>query len=694
MKEYKYILNGLNCANCAAKIENAVINTEGIESASLNFANKSISFKSEESNEEKVCAWLQKLVDSIESGVEVTCSGDNKQKKKSFSGIVRIILSVVLFAAGLSVFICLPQYILLSAVLFAGSAIVSCYNVFVKGIISGVKLRPDENTLLFIAVVAAFCIGEYFEAALVALLFAIGEILEEKAVESSRRDIAKLAEIRPDTANLQTENGEQKVAAESVKVNDIIYVNPFERVPLDGIITEGISTLNACAITGESLPQTAQTGVRVMSGMLNGEGRITVRVEKTYENSAASRILKMVEEASAVKGTSEKMITRFARIYTPVVMLLALIVAVLPPLFGLGEFTLWLSRALVFLVAACPCAIVISVPLGFYSGIGGASKLGVLIKGGKYVEALAKADTFVFDKTGTLTTGNLTVTSVKAFGSYTEKEAALLAAAVERLSEHPVASAIKKYAENEALPVLTDYKEIAGVGVSAMLNGKKVMCGSSRILQNTDGKENNGVLYLTVDGALAAEITVEDKVRGESPEVIGKLHKLGVGKTAMLTGDNEKTAEKIANICKVSTFYASLMPQDKVERMNELKKGAKAAVFVGDGINDSPVIAASDCGIAMGLGSQAAIEAADAVLTAGNLKQLPNAVRYCRKIMSTVKANMAFALLVKLVILVLAVFGIAPMWLAVFADTGVSVLCVLNSARLLHPVNDKLLDIA
>lgn len=683
MASYKFTLKGLHCANCAGKIEKRIAQDSTTSNTVLNFANKTISFNSNNPDIKSVLKWTQEIVNSIENGVTVETQEKNKKtdNKENKNEIIKILISLGLLTVALLCEHIFNLSVWVYAIIFGSSVLACGYKVILNGIKSLIKLKPDENGLMAIAVIAAFCIGEFPEAALVTLLFAIGELLEDRAVEKSRRDIEKLAEIRVDTAHLLKKGKIITVPAEAVKIGDIIVVNPHERIPLDGVITEGNSNVDTSALTGESIPINGTAGTRLMSGMMNGEGMLTVKVKNTYENSAASRILKMVEDSAANKGKSEKFITRFAEFYTPVIMLFAVLLIIIPT-FITGEFTVWLSRALVFLVAACPCAIVISVPLGFYSGIGGISKIGVLIKGGKYIEALAKTDTFVFDKTGTLTTGKLRVSSVISRGMLSEEKIASLAAAAEQQSSHPVANAIKKYGENLSLPQLTDYKEIAGIGVTAKYENNEIACGNYRILKDQKGKA--GIIYVTVNGELQGEITVLDQVREESSTVISKLKNLGVKTVAMLTGDSKETAEKIAGECGVNYFKSNLLPDDKVKLMGELKARSTSSVYVGDGINDAPVIANSDCGIAMGLGSQAAIEAADTVLTSGSLQQLPKAVKLARRVMKTIKANIIFALGVKLIILILAALGFAPMWLAVFADTGVCLLCVLNSSRLLY----------
>lgn len=559
-------------------------------------------------------------------------------------------------------------------------------ETFIKGIKSAIRLKLDETTLLTIAVIAAFCLGEFTEAALVTILFQFGELLEDVAVGRSKKNIETLAKIRPDKAIL-IENGEEvEVPAENVKIGSTILVKPYERIPLDGTVAQGNSSIDTSAITGESVPVEGAPGTEVMSGMQNGEGVIKILTAKTAENSAASRILKMVGESQKNKGESEKFITRFAKVYTPIVMVISVLVAVVPTLI-FGDFSLWLYRALVCLVASCPCAIVISVPLAYFAGIGGASKKGIMIKGGKYVEALSKADCFVFDKTGTLTTGKIKVGSVTAFGDMSEDEILSYCASAEEYSTHPIALAIKTKAEENGifLAKADNITEKAGHGVSAEIDGKKISVGGVGLLSDDDKNKvkDNSSVFLIVNGKLQGGITVTDTIREESKEVLDTLKNMGANQLVMLTGDREDKAKNIAYLAGITKVYSNLLPDEKVSHMKELSQNHNSTVFVGDGINDAPVIALADCGIAMGLGSDAAIEASDAVLADGTLKQLPYMVKISRKIMSTIKANITFALVVKALVIALAVVGIAPMWLGVLSDTGLSMICILYSMRLL-----------
>lgn len=709
LKQYTFTLENLNCAHCAGKIENKLAETDGYENVNFNFANKKLVF---ESAEDVTAQDIQAVCDSIEDGVEVidnnvkentvTAEKVNSAKKDKkveiknelISIITAAVLGVAAFGLELTVF---PDaefgtvgwLVLLGLSLVA--TVLSGWRTFIKGVKSVFKLEIDETTLLTIAVIAAFALGEFVEAAMVTILFAVGEIVEEKAVSASRSDIAKLAQIRPDNATVLINGKEVVKAAEDVKIGSTIVVKPHERVPLDGVITKGNTTLDTSALTGESVPVDAEAGSEVMSGMINGNSLIEIKTTKEFGDSTAARIIKLVEDAAATKGQNEKLISRFAAVYTPIIILISIVVAIVPPLVGLGSFSTWIYRALVCLVASCPCAIVISVPLSYYSGLGASSKISVLIKGGKYIEALAKADAFVFDKTGTLTTGELSVNKVFAYGNHTSSEIIALAAACERYSSHPIAMAIKNKAEKENLPELSDYSEKAGQGVTAVYNGKALVCGGTKVLSDKQkvNAEKTASVYVIYDGELIGAISVSDTLRPEAKSVIAELRKLGVKDSVMLTGDKKENAMDIANELKLDSYSAELMPSDKLEKLIDIKKTHKSVCFIGDGINDAPVLTASDCGFAMGFGSEAAIEAADAVLAAGNLKQLPLSVRIAKKVVATVKTNITFALGVKTIVIILAILGIAPMWLSVIADTGVSVLCVLYAARLLHTFDKK-----
>lgn len=676
--KYKLIMDGLDCAHCAAKVEKAIANTEGFENVSLVFAQKALYL--EHSKDKNLVKTVQKITDSIEDGVTVGIYPEKREDKKR--NIIKDnfpLFLAILFCLGAIIREVMGIEDILVPIECAIAILLSGYRVFISGAKSAIKLRIDENTLMTVAVIAAFCLGEFIEGAMVTILFGIGEMLEDLAVENSRKSIEKLANIQPDTATLLNSGVESQVKAEEVKIGSVIIVKPHERIPLDGVVIDGESTVDTSALTGESMPVDCNEGSELLSGMMNGEGLLKLKSTKAYHDSTASRIIKMVEDAAITKSNNEKLITKFASVYTPIVVLISLAIAFLPPIFGMGDLSTWIYRGLVCIVASCPCAIVISVPLSYYSGIGAASKQGILFKGGRYLEALAKADTMVFDKTGTLTKGELEIVNIIPYKNYTVDEVTGLAAACEKNSSHPIAKAIKSYYKGEEI-LLQDYKEKSGYGVSAMYNGKELLCGSKKLLDKDI--DIDATVFLIYGGELIGAIEVRDTVRDEAESVIKKLKKLGFNKIVMLTGDDKIAAEKTANELSIE-YRSNLLPEDKVNIVNGLKADSRGVCFVGDGINDSPVITASDCGFAMGLGSEAAIQAADGVLTAGNLTGLPKAVKLAKKTVGTVKFNIAFALIIKAIVIILAFFGLAAIWMSVIADTGVCMVCVLIATRLL-----------
>lgn len=682
--KYTYTLENLNCAHCAAKIEQKIAATDGFDRVSFNFATKALNFESEKKNP---LTEIQQICDDIEDGVTVVDSNKKADDGKA-SKVDKILLftGIILGIAALitDLFVNAPasEYFVLG--LSAAATLLAGWKVFVKGFKNLIKFRIEETVLMMVAVIAAFILGEYVEGAMVTLLFTVGELIEDYAVDKSRKSIEQLSKIRPDTATLYVDGVETTVPAESVKTGSVIRVRPYERVPLDGIIIDGNSTIDTSALTGESVPQSVAEFSEVLSGSVNGEGLLTIETTKEFGDSTAARILKLVEDAAANKGKQEKFISRFASVYTPVVIGIAVLIAVLPPLLGFGSFSQWIYNALVVLVASCPCAIVISVPLSYYSGIGAASKNGVLIKGGNYLEALAKADVFAFDKTGTLTKGELSVSRVYTYGDYSEDDVLALAAACEKYSAHPIASAIKNSAKYK-IKGMSDYREVAGHGTSAIYKGKTISCGNDRLLNEpvpSELKDATGV-YLIYDGELIGAIELNDSVRNEAKSVISQLKQLGIQKTVMLTGDKKSAAHRVAKKVGIDRYYSELLPDQKPEKVSELKRDGHTVCFVGDGINDAPALAASDCGAAMGLGSEAAIESSDIVLSSGNITQLPAAVKIARAAMRTIKGNIIFALAVKALVILLACFGLAAIWMSVIADTGVCVICVLISARLL-----------
>ena len=566
----------------------------------------------------------------------------------------------------------------------------------------------DENFLMALATVGAFATGEYAEAVFVMLFYQTGELFQDYAVGKSRQSIAALMDIRPETANLEQEDGTlEEVDPEDVEVGAVVVVKPGERIPLDGVVLEGSSALDTAALTGEPAPRDVGPGDAVISGCVNQSGLLRVKVTKPCEESTVSKILDLVENAGEKKAASENFITRFARYYTPCVVLAALALFLLPTLalvlvppsaqpgFLAGtQWTGWLHRALIFLVISCPCALVISVPLSFFGGIGGASKCGILVKGSNYLEVLSKTETVVFDKTGTLTQGSFTVTALHPAPGFDEQELLELAALAESWSSHPISLSLRKAWGQEADPGrVTDVEEIAGHGITAKVDGRAVCAGNSRLMEREGVRwepcnQPGTIVHVTAEGRYAGHIIISDLLKPEAKTLVEGLKAAGVKRAVMLTGDTEATAKSVARELGLDEYHAQLLPADKVERVEELlsrKSSGAALAFVGDGINDAPVLSRADVGIAMGaLGSDAAIEAADIVLMDDNPAKIALAMRISRKTLRIVKENIWFALGVKGVVLLLGAFGTATMWEAVFADVGVAFLAILNAMRCLH----------
>ena len=555
----------------------------------------------------------------------------------------------------------------------------------------------DENFLMVVATFGSLAMGEYEEAIMVMVLYRIGEYFQDKAVAKSRRSIADLMDIRPDYANIEGDNGElQQVDPEDIEVGTLITIKPGERVPVDGVVVEGESRLDTAALTGESMPRSVEEGDEVFSGTINLNGLLKVKVTKPCSESTATRILELVEEAADNKGKAEKFITRFARYYTPIVCGLALAVALIPSLVT-GDWAVWVHRALIFLVVSCPCALVISVPLSFFAGIGGASSKGVLIKGGNYLEALSKADTVVFDKTGTLTKGVFSVVAVHPEG-ITEEELLELAAIAESFSDHPISKSLAdEYKARTRKRVdkgrVESFEEFAGEGVVTIVDGKKLQCGNRRLMERVGVKWHEchlhgTTVHIAIDGRYEGHIVIADVEKDDAKDAIKALKNQGVARTVMLTGDKQDIASDVAADLGLDKYYAEMMPEDKVHKVEELiatKGEGKTVAFVGDGINDAPVLSRSDVGIAMGsMGSAAAVEAADIVLMNDKPSDVALAIRIAKKTMRIIYENIWFSIGIKVLVLILAAFGIANMWLAIFADVGVCMLAILNAMRALR----------
>ena len=706
-------IEGLDCPNCAAKVERKINTLEGIKEATVDFLGKKIVVLADEISENELVELIQTEVDKIEDGVKVFIpkvqAGESSSEEEDTGKIKKkLLIGGVLFVLGIFVpktlFIPKLAVFLVSYLVIGGDVLLSAF----KNILNGQVF--DENFLMAIATIGAFVIGEYPEGVAVMLFYQLGELLQGIAVNNSRKSIVSLMDIRPDYANIKVGEGIKKVSPEEIKVGEIIVVKPGEKVPLDGKIVKGASTFDTSALTGESLPREAKAGDDVLSGFINKNGLIEIQVAKVFSESTVSKILYLMENAGSKKSKTENFITKFARYYTPAVVITALIVAIFPPLLIQGAtFSDWIYRALIFLVVSCPCALVISIPLGFFGGIGGASRHGILIKGTNYLEVLNNLESVVMDKTGTLTKGIFKVTEVNVKNNIkindfennkTELTKPLLlkyAAHIEKFSNHPIAQSIVAEYENSVSKVdenvVKDFEEISGFGIKVNINNHQFLAGNSKLmnLENItfDKKENLGTaIYLAADGKYIGNILISDEVKEDSARAIKGMKENGVKEIVMLTGDNEAIGKNIAEKLGIDKVFTELLPNEKVEKLEEIykTKSEKGKVaFVGDGINDAPVLARADLGIAMGgVGSDAAIEAADVVIMNDEPSKIVTAIKIAKKTKEIVWQNITVAFAIKIVVMALGLFGDATMWEAVFADVGVALLAVLNATRVLR----------
>lgn len=607
---------------------------------------------------------------------EVEEEHNEKEEKLSMYlygiGILFLVLSLIpIFTEFRVVFVVL-------AILFSG------YELLWNGIKNIFHLNFEEETLMTIAVIAAFALGEYTESCLVILLYRLGEFLEERASDKSEESIKEIVKIKADTANRVIENTIETIDVKEIKVGDTILIKPGEKVPVDCKILYGESEIDTSSLTGESNPVYVKKGEELLSGGVNLTGALTCEVIRDVENSAASQIVDLVYEATNNKGKTEKFITRFSKIYTPIVIVISVLIAIVPFIFKL-EVKEWIMRALIFLVASCPCSLVISVPLSFFTSLGKISKKGMIIKGTKHIENLASASVVAFDKTGTLTTGNMKIEEIKAFEPYDKNTILSYMYSLELLSNHPIGTAIKNYDEEIEEKQVEDYKEIAGHGLYGKIEQKEVLFGNSKLLEQYNIIKNEVIpqnaIIIVINKQIAGFITLTEEIRKEANKIVVNLKATGIKKAMMLTGDNEKSAKKIGNELNVDDIRASLLPQDKLKVIEELKREGQKVIFVGDGINDSPVLASSNFGIAMGAGTNIASITADGILISNNLSALPSIIKTAKRAMQVVKFNIVFSLIVKLIVLILGAIGIAPIWLAILADTGVTFLTVLNAVK-------------
>ncbi len=680
------VLNNLNCPHCSEKIEQTVKEQEEFENVVFNFVNKKMTLDSKLSAQDTL-AKVKGIVDSIEEGVDTVLDENKKAEVKKTKesdfgkkAIARIIVGVVLMGGGIALN---SSFGFLSEILFVLAYVVFGYDVVIKAVKNILKGDFfDENFLMSLATICAFVIGEWTEAVAVMLFYQVGEYFQSMAVDKSQKSIKGLLEIKADSVTVERNGEVQAIAPEEINIGDTIVVKAGEKVCVDGVITKGDSSFDMKALTGESVPVEKKQGDTVLSGSINTGAVIYMKAQKRFEDSTVARIIEMVENATANKSKTENFITKFAKIYTPVVVFLAVALTVLPTIV-VGDFQQWLSRALVFLVASCPCALVLSVPLTFFSGIGAVSKKGALVKGSTYLQTLSGLNTLVVDKTGTITKGEFTVVETDG-----KDDVMKVAASLERFSNHPIAQAIVKSYKGDYIDFDTT-EELAGYGLMGVKDGDKYFVGSQRLMERENVALNNTKynIYVSKNNEYYGAIKAEDTIKPDSSKAIADLKALGVNEIVMLTGDKQDIAEEIGEKAGVTKVYAGLLPQGKVEKVEEIYSKNNNAVVgaVGDGINDAPVLARADVGIAMGgIGSDAAIEAADIVIMNDELSKLPIAIKYARMTMKTVKENVWFALGVKAIVLILAALGYANMWLAVFADVGVALLAILNATKVMR----------
>lgn len=701
--ERSLYLNGLDCANCAAKIETEVGKLEGITHSSVDFVTKKLQIKVSnteqmEDLEKKATEIIKKIEPDVIVVSEIHNSGDEQHDQDEHANsttkkmVTRLSIGAILTAIGILVPLSnigeLSLFII-GYLIIGGDIVLRA----VKNIYRGQVF--DEHFLMTVATIGAFAVGQYPEGVAVMLFYQIGELFQGIAVNRSRKSISALMNIRPDSANIKRGKLIQKVSPEEVKVGDIIIVKPGEKVPLDGKIIEGHSMVDTSTLTGESVPREVEVGNEILSGFINKNGLLTVEVTKDFGESTVSKILELVQNASSRKAPTENFITKFARYYTPVVVIVATILAIIPPLLITGAtFSDWIYRALIFLVISCPCALVVSIPLGFFGGIGAASKKGVLVKGSNYLEALNDVKYVVMDKTGTLTKGVFAVNSILPTSTWTKDELLEFAAIAEVYSNHPIAQSIlDAYGKNVDKQLLKDYKEIPGHGIQVMINGKEILVGNAKFMKKEQISypqitEVGTIVHVAIDKKYAGAISISDEVKEDSAHAIRLLKELGIKKTVMLTGDSKIVGESVGKQLGIDEVYAELLPQHKVEKIEKIdvqKLSKEKIAFVGDGINDTPVLARADVGIAMGgLGSDAAIEAADIVIMTDEPSKIAEAISIAKNTRKIVWQNIWFALGIKAVFLLLGAFGIATMWEAVFSDVGVTLLAVLNAMRVLR----------
>ena len=704
MKNYKYTLEGLDCAACAKKVEDEIANTEGYKDVVVNFSTLKLTFKTNKPNPKKE---ITKLVQKLEPDVEVLEDGEENHDKEEHNGndIARIVVGIAIYLIAIIGKFNTTVTSVLTIIAFA----ILLYKTAKKGFKQLFKNKVlDENMLIVVSAIGAYLVGKNSEGLMVITLYEIGKILESKAVNKTRKSISDLMNIKPEYANLKQGEEWKQVTPDKVKIGDVILVKTGEKIPLDGIVIKGNAQIDNSALTGESKLLEVAENSKVLSGSINTNGLIEVKVEQTYENSTVSQILNLVENATDKKAKTETFVSKAAKIYTPVVMGLALLVAIFMPLIIAGvTYKESIYKALIFLVISCPCSIAISVPLSYFSGIGKASKKGILIKGSDYLDGIKDIKEIIFDKTGTITTGNFAVSKIQAIdANFTEQDVLKYFAMGEKNSNHPIAKSIlKKYEEvfrqnsniimkdnednqanNFKIENVENFEEVSGKGIQYQYEGKTIKIGNAEFT-NAD-KENivGTVLYLNIDGNVVGKIILTDEIKPATKETMEKLHKLGIN-TKMFTGDKKEIAEKIAKEVGIKAVKSEMLPQDKYNELDTIiakREENQKVAFVGDGINDSPVLARADVGISMGgIGSNSAIEASDVVIMTDELSKIVDAIEVSKKTNKIIKQNLIFSIGVKVLTLVLSLFGVADMWQAVFADVGVTLITIFNTLRIL-----------
>lgn len=694
--EYCYLVGKLSCASCAQKMESQIRLIDGVSDATLDFATQKLVIATkDESNIHQIYQAASDIVGRIEPGAKILDiveepHGHHHGNNDLHYSLITIILAIIPFVFGLI----FNDYYWLSFSLFLISYLIVGSRVIVEAVKN--MFRGDffdENFLMAVATIGAFAIREYPEAVAVMLFYSIGELFQDLAVDRSRKSISKLMDIKPEYANLLVGEKLEKVKPEEVKIGELVVVKPGERIPLDGIVVKGDSYIDTSALTGESNPKYVEVEDEVLSGSINTSHLLTIQTTKAYDQSMVNKILDLVENASRRKAPTENFITKFAKYYTPIVVGLALLIALIPPIFFMGEFSTWINRSLIFLVISCPCALVISIPLGFFGGIGSSSRNGILVKGGNYLEALNNIETIVFDKTGTLTKGNFVVSEINNYGEMSQDELLEIAAYAEKYSLHPIAqSIVNTYQQEIDESKITQYQEVAGMGIKVTVDSKIVLAGNEKLMKMYKVKylkynPLGTVVYFASDGKYLGNLVITDEVKSDSKQAISDLKNMCVSKTMMLTGDLKNIGEEVGHSLGIDEVYSELLPNEKVEIVDNLIKNKKSKgkiAFVGDGINDAPVLARADIGIAMGgLGSDAAIEAADIVIMNDEVSKISTAIHIAKRTRRIVWENIIFALFIKVLALVLGALGLITMWVAVFADVGVSLLAILNAMRIL-----------